>query len=341
MLRIAMLGYWAKGHADEFAEGVNHSGKARVTCVWDSSPRGKALSDRLGVPFYSHLDTLFEQENVDGVILNAEPWQNAEIAIAAAKRNKHILVDKIVAMGKEQEDRLRQVVNGRKIIFSTCFALQRREFYQTAHDVIASNRLGNIYSLHMREAFCRFPDGEKRDEQFASDRYGAFTDMGFHMLYLAPYLLEEDPVSVTAVAGHARGYLAEDNGTYTLSFKNGALAVHEFSYVTHYSPFEFAVYGDKGTLYMGGPYEKAEEIPPAISGARLEKHWGRCLINTDGEWEQLSPIRALTMPEVDFIDAILERRPPRFGLEDGLKKARMLDAVYQSLKTRSTVDICY
>lgn len=90
-------------------------------------------------------------------------------------------------------------------------------------------------------------------QALARDQRGVFVNTGFHTLYIMPYLLDEKPVSVTAVSQRASGLSCEDNGVSVLSFASGCLAVHETSYLSEQSPFSFGVYGDRGTLLMGGP----------------------------------------------------------------------------------------
>jgi len=321
-LSIAMLGYWCASHADGYAQTIAQGDKARIAAVWDSDPaRGLPFARRLGVPFYADLDALFDAQEVDGVILNAEPWTHCDLAVRSARRGKHVLVDKIAAMGEEQRARLKDEIeraqqeNG--IVFATAFALIRRGYYVTARRIIQSGELGGIYGLRMREAHHQmarpgFPEALEKDVR------GVFANTGFHTLYVMPYLMGEKPDSVTAVGLRAAGRPCEDNGVSVLTFPSGCIAVHETSYLSEQSPFTFGIYGDKGTLLMGGPDADMR-------------------VNTGGGWESIPVLPSLPMPEENWLDAIPTGKRPWFGLEEGLEKALWFDRLCQSMDEGRTV----
>jgi predicted dehydrogenase len=321
-IRVAMLGYWCPAHADGYAQTILSGNLARICAVWDcDAARALPFAKRLNVPLYTDLAQLFSRHAIDGVILNAEPWTHAALAVEAVRRGKHVLADKIVAMGQEQRDMLRAQVRCARqrdqLVFAAAFPLIRRGYYQTARQMIRSGALGRIHMLRMREAHHQMARPGFA-QALARDQRGVFVNTGFHTLYIMPYLLDEKPVSVTAVSQRASGLSCEDNGVSVLSFASGCLAVHETSYLSEQSPFSFGVYGDRGTLLMGGPQADLR-------------------VNTGGGWEPVPMLPALPLAEEDWLDAIARRCAPCVGLEEGLEKAAWLDCLYRSADEERTV----
>src|ERR687890_2096698 len=73
--------------------------------VWGrSSPKAQRLAERLCVPAYEDLDALYDE--VAAVSFAVPPEVQGELALRAAQRGKHLLLDKPVADTVEAADRL-------------------------------------------------------------------------------------------------------------------------------------------------------------------------------------------------------------------------------------------
>lgn len=321
MLNIALLSFWNHYHAEGFVRGLSGRQDVKISCLWDEDPaRGKLWSQKLDIPFVPKLEDVLRHRGTDGVILNAAPWEQAPLAAAAAREGIHILADKIPAMGTQQESLLKDSMAHSSSVFATAFPLIRRPYFQTARREIALGRLGNVSMIRMREAHDGLSGGSLPAHFHQGAKAGVFCDLGFHILYAAPYLLGKNPTGISAHLGSFCQGETEDNGVCVLVFPGGAFAQGEASYASKYSPFSLEIYGDKGVLLCGGP-----------DGTILE--------NISGSRETLSPSPALPLPEEDWLDAIIHKRPPMFGLDDGLDVARRLDALYLSAREHRLVSL--
>lgn len=315
MLKIGMVSYWNPFHADEFAKGLAHNPGAQVAWVWDDDEaRGRAWADKLGVPFYPGLDAALADGGADGVVLNCHPEQMAPCAVKAAQAGKHILVDKIVAVGQAQRDALEAALAGKALCFGTALALLRRPYFQTAKAMIDAGTLGRIGTVRMREAHGGLSGGGLPKHFTHNVPGGIFSDMGFHALYAMPWLLGQAPQRVSITAGDFCGTGAIDNGAYQLQFPGGALGTMEASYASGGSPFALEVYGTEACLLVGGP---AKGI----------------LLGQGGAWRPVDPLPATALPEDDWVAAIQAGRQPEHGLETGLVLSRRFEALCRALDT--------
>src|SRR4051794_20527221 len=73
--------------------------------VWGrSAAKTQQLAERLGVPAYDDLDALYDE--VEAVAFAVPPEVQGELALRAAQRGKHLLLDKPVADTVEAAHRL-------------------------------------------------------------------------------------------------------------------------------------------------------------------------------------------------------------------------------------------
>ncbi|WP_207914364.1 Gfo/Idh/MocA family oxidoreductase [Micromonospora sp. KC213] len=104
MLRFGLFGtgHWA---AETHAAAIDAHPRAALAGVWGRDPRKAAeLADRHGVPAYDDVDALLDA--VDAVAVALPPDVQADIAVRAATAGRHLLLDKPLALGLADADRV-------------------------------------------------------------------------------------------------------------------------------------------------------------------------------------------------------------------------------------------
>lgn len=313
MLKIAMLGIWNHYHANEFLDTFFRKKEVMVAWAWDTDPnRGKAWANEKGILYIEDLREGLRKNRVDGVVLNAEPWRQAQIIAVAMEEQVHILADKIVALGKEQIEMLKKVAVNYKGVFSVAFPLEGRAVFQTARKLIADGRLGQLVSLHIHQAHDGLRNKWLPEHFYKEVKGGVLLELGFPVFYLAPYLAGEKVVEVTSIGSSLAGEVMEDTAAVLLRLQSGAIAVEEASYMNGISSFSLDIHGTDGSFIV-------EESS--------KKLW----LNTGNGWKEMEEEKALQSPEEDWLLAIQSNSVPRHGLEDGLIQAEWLAEVYKEL----------
>lgn len=314
MLRIGLVSRWNPYHADEFAEGVLANERATIAWVWDENPeQGQAWAARLGVPCFEKLEDALDANTADGVILNAHPMDMARYACMVARHRLHVLADKIVATDEDSRRQLASAFTDSGLCFATALPLMARPHHRTAAGVARSRCLGNITLVRLHLAHGGLVTGRLPAAFVHSAPGGIYSDMGFHGLYLLPWLAGAQPVEIAALGSAFCGGPAPDTATWAMRLDTGALGVAEAAYTTEHSPFALEVYGDAGCLYAGGP-------------------GGDVQMNTGAGWTAVPLQAAAPTPEADWIDAIESGRPPAHGLQAGLVLSRRFQALLAAAK---------
>jgi predicted dehydrogenase len=113
-------GFWAKEtHAAALAAHPN----ATLAGVWGrSSERAVELAAAFGIPAFDDLDKMIDA--VDAVAIAVPPDAQAEIAVRAADRGKHLLLDKPVALTTSAADKVVEAVDRNGVRSVVLFTLR-------------------------------------------------------------------------------------------------------------------------------------------------------------------------------------------------------------------------
>lgn len=256
-IQVAMLSYWHV-HAEDYARQIQARAECRIAAVWDEIPeRGKAQAEKLGVPFYDHLDSLLANPDIDAVVVDAPSSMHEEVIIAAAKAGKHIFTEKVLAITTEAADRIIQAVKASGKSFMISLPRLTHAVNLQVKEIIDTGLLGQITYLRVRLAHDGGLPNQKSAEGWLPPHFfnkeqcggGALIDLGCHPMYLTHYYLGM-PEAVSAQFGYVTGRDVEDNAVVTLRYADGALAVVEAGFASRLSPFTLEVCGTEGSLMM-------------------------------------------------------------------------------------------
>lgn len=98
MFHVAVLSRWHP-HETRYTPELLAAPDCQVECVWDENPeRGRAWAQEIQVPFVGELQQIWENPQIDGVVITAPTVMHKEIIIAAARAGKHVFVEKSLAL---------------------------------------------------------------------------------------------------------------------------------------------------------------------------------------------------------------------------------------------------
>ena len=104
---------------------------------------GGAKSD-LSVKRYRTYGEILADDDIDAVIIATPDHHHAQMAIDAAKANKHIYLEKSVSLYEDKLNELYSEVNSRDIVFQLGHQITKNVVFQQAKEVIKKNILGKI-----------------------------------------------------------------------------------------------------------------------------------------------------------------------------------------------------
>ena len=210
--------------------------------VWGRSPdRTRSLAERLGTAPYDTYEGLLA--DVDAVAFAVPPDTQAELALAAARAGRHLLLDKPVALDVGAAHRLRDAAAdagvASVVFFTDRFVERSRSWFREVGSTDGWQGGWIRWFSSLQEGDNPFGSSPWRQER------GALWDIGPHALSTLDACL--GPVeSLTAASGHA------DLVALTLRHRSGALSTVALS---QFAPpaaagFEAVVWGESGVSRM-------------------------------------------------------------------------------------------
>lgn len=327
-VRVAMLSFWHV-HAPGYAADVQKQPDAEISVVWDEDEnRGRMWAEKLGVPFEPDLEAALSRDDVDGVVVDAPTNLHTEVILAAARAQKHIFTEKVVALTVAEVDQITAAVNEAGVEFVVSFPFRGQPRFRFAKQVVDEGLLGDITTIRVRHGHGGVLDGWLPPHFLdpVPTGGGAMIDLGCHPMYLARWYGGE-PARVTAILGRFNKDLrVDDNSAVLIEFKNGALGIVEASFVQRSLPWALEIHGTAGALHIGGPgfdvqlhSEKATGLSGWISPDKLPE-------------PDPSPLR-------QWLDAILKKARPKITLQDGRDLTELMEATTRSWETGRSVEL--
>ena len=159
MLKVAMLSCWHV-HAKGYAKRVKANENAEVVAVWNEDVEvGQAWADDLGAKFYSDLDELLANPEIDAVICDAPTTMHHDVIIKAAKAGKHIHMEKPGGLDLAAFEELIATVKEKNLVFCVGYMYRWNPYIMELFAAIKAGELGDIPVTIYIDGDADDPDG--------------------------------------------------------------------------------------------------------------------------------------------------------------------------------------
>lgn len=318
MIRIGIIGAGpnAVGHAQYYA----HSSRSRVVAIADpDQQRATALARELEAESVSDYHEFLDK--VDAVIISSPNFLHREHAIICAEAGKHIYCEKPMGLSLLDARAIAEAVKRTGVKSTVGFTVRFESPIQTIQHLAEAGELGQMLSLCSRRLFYFDPahlTGWRKDSRLSG---GLLMEISLHELDWM-MALGGDVSSV-----YARTWAAEvvdersnDHIWVTLNFANGAVGLHEGSWLSPTPAFYRNVQGTSRGLQTD---EWGSKIFDALPGKdRVEREM-------DSKFDL----------EGHFLDCIEERVQPVADVAWGVKVMTVAEAVVVSAAQKRVVAI--
>lgn len=296
----------------------------------------KFASEYKGCKVFSTLDELFSCKEIDIVNICVPSGLHAELAIKAAQAEKHVIVEKPMAITKEQLDNIIRVTEEHKTKVAVITQLRFTPAVQKVKAAIDSGKLGKILLADFRGKYYRAPEyytaGGWRGT-WAMDGGGALMNQGIHGIDLIQYLMGGVKSVYALCRTQDRDIETEDSAYLVVEYKNGAIgSMHGTTVAKPGYPRILEITGTKGTIKIEEDEIKAWDI----DGEKEETKDTSLNVGCD-------PL-ALTyeyhkMQFEDLLKAIEQDKKPMVDVYEGRKPVDIILAAYESSKTGKRIDL--
>ncbi len=313
-MKVAIIGTWHV-HTEEYTEYVVKSDKAELSCVWDTDKeRGGEFAKKFSVPFIENYEDILNDDSIDSVIICTATNEHEDVITKAAKANKNIFTEKVLAFTMEEANKMADTIrkSGKKFTIS----LPHKTFSRVIalKEIADSGDLGEITYMRVRRAHDGASTGWLPPHFFDKEQCGggAMMDLGAHPMYLLDWFMGK-PISISSTFTKVTGKEVEDNAVSTMEFKNGAIGVSETGFVSKRHPPMIEISGTKGWAMLIGD----------------NLSYGTDKTDNEAVVVDNLPEDSL-LPTYQWIDAVVNDTEAPFGLDDALNLTNLMEGAYIS-----------
>lgn len=269
---------------------------------------------------------------ISAVYIATPNGEHETLTIQAADAGKHVLCEKPLAATVEQSARMMEACRRNGVKLMTAY---RKYFEPSARylkQLIQKGHLGRIDVIHTAFSELHLPGVSLPwllDPNLAGG--GPLMDLGVYCVNTTRWLVEEDPVEVTAqtwVHDAVRFGNVEEGISFRLRFPSGLIVLGSSSYGAVMSSLVF-VQGTKGwtSLTPAFPFDEDRRLT-----GKIGKRW----------FERKFKVTDEFAPEVDaFASAIQNHRAVEGDGVQGHRDMIILHAIYEAARTQQSIGIRY
>ncbi|MEI6631155.1 MAG: Gfo/Idh/MocA family oxidoreductase [bacterium] len=327
-LGVIGLGHWGPNYVRNFGY---LSDRAKIVAVSDLNPRSfaKLASPTPGAVFYRDWQEMLAKEDLDAVIISTPAKTHFKIARICLLKNKHVLVEKPLALKVKEAKGLLTLAKSRRKILMVGHTFLYNLSVRKVKEYIDKGRIGRIYYMQA----VRTHLGLIRDDVDAA------WDLATHDVAIFNYLIGAEPQSVVACGGEYLKAGKKDAAFITLFYPAGILGNIQVSWIDSNKVRQIVVVGSKSRVVFNDldSLEPVRVYKKGVSVERPVKDFGEFkLLLRDGDIisPKIEPREPLSLVCEHFIDCIKSRRRPITDGASGLAVVRVMCAIEKSMKNR-------
>lgn len=307
---------------------INNKDAAELVAVYDiikelAVERKKQYEANIkgsNVKVYTDYEEFLNDENIDVVTIASISGYHAKQAIDCLNHNKHVLIEKPMALSIEDADEIIKL--GKEKNKKICVSHQNRfrPAIQRLRRAVEEGRFGKLIHGSARTLWAR-DDNYYKEAPWRGTKAldgGTLMNQCIHNIDLLQWMMGGEIERISSeIDTFIRNIETEDFGAILIRFKNGAIGVIEGSVCVYPRNLEetLSIFGEKGTVVIrNGKIDtwRFEDKEENDSNILDETNLGHAPLYKD------------------FIDAINDDREPLVNGEEGKKAVEIILKAYNS-----------
>ncbi len=340
MLNFALVGCGriAKRHSELL--GLNQIKGATLAAVCDiNEEKANAIGLRFGVPYYTDMDEMMQKEPVDVVSVLTPSGLHAEQVVNLAKFQKHIVVEKPMALTLEDADAMIHACADNNI---KLFVIKQNRFNVPVvklREALDAGRFGQLVLGTVRVRWCRTQAYYDQDEWRGTWAYdgGVLTNQASHHIDMLEWMMGEVDSVFAKSATALVDIETEDTAVVLLQFRNGALGVIEATTATRPTDLEgsISILGEQGSVEIGGFAVNQMKVwrfsEPQSGDDEVMQRYSVNPPNVYGFGHQAY--------YENLVDCINNHKQQMVDGLEGRKSLELISAIYESIETGKEVSL--
>lgn len=302
-----------------------------------SAERRAAFAATWGLPVVDRLEDLRDNPGVDALLILTPPRTHAELAIAAARAGKHVLLEKPVDVDLPQAQALVDAVEECDRRLAIVFQHRFRPGAVALRDLLRSGALGDLLSVSASIRWWRSAEyyAQSGRGMRARDGGGVLLTQAIHPLDLLLDLVgPAQRLYAICRTSPLRRMDTEDIACATVEYANGAVGVIDATTTACPGyPERIEIAGTLGSAVLEGEHLVAQiagRAPVVVEGAAPGGSGADPMAFDHGPHRRLIE---------DFVDAIVEGRSPLASGQSALRVHALIDAMLASAAAGAPVRV--
>lgn len=321
-MKVGIIGFGKAGR--QHAEAAHRSGEAEVIAIADPAPAAATAATCLNIPCWTDYESMLDAVDLDAVVVSLPHAALPAAALAAARRGRHILLEKPMAVTSGAATEVGHACRAANVRLMVNFVHRFRSEYRQAHAAVRAGAIGRPVLVVDAMASGRSDlPGWVWDHETAGG--GMMMYNGIHSLDRLAWLAGSPIARVSGTIGTFCYPAAdEDTAVATVTFRNRALGVviqHKSDAEAIPAAWETTIHGTRGRIEIASG-----------RGLTLVSDKERFSLETDTDDRFLGAFR-------EFAAAVREERDPVPSGGDGLRALLAVEALYEAARGGSTVAI--
>ena len=230
-MAIVGAGIWGENHAKIY----NSHPFADTVAICDMNrPKAEQIAQRVGIPqVYDDYEKMFAQCGCDAVAIVTPDFAHGDVAVAAARAGKHILIEKPLATTREDVFNIVRAVEENGVRAMVDLHNRWSPPFNSAYQAVQSGQLGQVYSGYFRLNDVKWV---ATDMLSWAAKSSILWFLGSHSIDTLSWMMGSKVTRVYSVsrAGVLQGMGVDTVDEYltTLEFENGCVAQMENGWIT-------------------------------------------------------------------------------------------------------------
>jgi predicted dehydrogenase len=328
MIKVGVVGYgyWGPNLVRNFMS----QDCSEVVVVSDLDAGRLARVSALYPTIRTTTDTkdLLNDRMIDAVVVATPVRTHFDIAMAALKAGKHVLVEKPITTTVDQAQQLIDEAERRGLVLMVDHTFVFTGAVRKMHDLVRQPDFGQLH----------YYDSTRVNLGLFQHDVNVLWDLAVHDLSIMTYVLGTMPKAVSAT-GHARAPGQPEYAAFLTVYFADMIAHINVNWL---SPVKLrrTLVGGSGKMIVYDDLEAIEKIKLYDKGVTVTENpedMHKMLISyrTGDMWSpKLEETEALTLEARHFVECIERREKPTTSGEQGLELIRILEAADKSLRQR-------
>jgi predicted dehydrogenase len=328
VLRVAIMGLG--GYGTRVADAMQSCKMAKLAGVISGTPaKIKDWQGKYNIPEkncynYESFDRIKDNPDIDAVYVITPNALHHDHVIRVAKAGKHAICEKPMAVNAREGQEMIDACNKANVKLLVGY---RMHFEPKTLEIIRMRKDGELGKIMFFQGLCGFRIGDpgqwRLNRQLAGG--GAMMDIGIYAINGSRYMVGEEPTWVTAQETKTNPEKfkegVDETIQFQLGFPGGAVASCLSTYNMNYLD-RFFLNGEKGFA----------ELQPATGYGPIKGRTNKGELNQPHMTHQ-------TVQMEEMAGIILHGKKPVVPIdgEEGLKDLKIIDAIYQAVKSGKKV----